>query len=209
MDPFLQYLIVINVVAFVAFAIDFFLCMRIPTLDDSAANSLIVCVFPIAGGAVGALIALFIFTGLISRHRMNKDNIAWWFLSIVCLVVWGLFVAVRYGLVTLDAGIGGIFAGWDMVKLRLLGIYLVLINVVTFIFFAWDKHVAKSDNDHRRRTPEARLLGLCLIGGSVGGLIAMRAVRHKTKKWYFVLGLPFFIVLDVVVVVYAHMAGLI
>jgi uncharacterized membrane protein YsdA (DUF1294 family) len=75
--------------------------------------------------------------------------------------------------------------------------------------FAWDKHVAASGNDHNHRIPEARLLGLSLIGGAVGGLLAMHVVRHKTQKWYFVWGLPLFIVLDLAIILYAHMSGLI
>ena len=83
-----------------------------------------------------------------------------------------------------------------------------MITVTTFIAFAWEKHVAKNGNDHSRRIPEARLLGLCLIGGSIGGMLAMGMVHHKTKKWYFAWGLPFFIILDIAAVLYAHMGGL-
>ena len=36
-----------------------------------------------------------------------------------------------------------------------------------------------------RRTPEALLLGLSLIGGGLGGFIGMLLFRHKTKHWYF------------------------
>ena len=68
--------------------------------------------------------------------------------------------------------------------------------------------MAASGNDYGRRVPEAHLLGLSLFGGSIGGLIAMHAFRHKTKKWYFVWGLPAFAVLDVVLVLYFHLAGL-
>ena len=182
-------------------------CARIPALDDSLANSLILDVFPIAGGAVGMLLALFVFSGFIHKHRMNKNNIAWWFLAVICLVVWGLVFAVKMGFVSLDASPGGVFSGWDLGKIRLLGFYLVVVNIVTFAAFAWDKHVAANGNDYGRRAPEARLLGLCLIGGSVGGIAAMYIVRHKTRKWYFVWGLPLFIVLDIAVVMYAHMSG--
>lgn len=209
MDSFLLYLIIMNVVTFLAFTVDFFLCMVNPDLDNSAANSLILDVFPIAGGAVGMLLALFVWGGLGRGHRMNKDNIAWWFLAIVCLVVWGLVVAAKFGLITLDTSIGGILSGWDLGKLRVMGIYLAVLNVITLAAFAWDKHVAESGNDYGRRAPEARLLGLCLVGGSVGGMIAMNVVRHKTKKWHFVWGLPLFIILDIAVVLYAHMGGLI
>ena len=100
-----------NVVTFLAFTVDFFLCMVNPDLDNSAANSLILDVFPIAGGAVGMLLALFVWGGLGRGHRMNKDNIAWWFLAIVCLIVWGLVVAAKFGLITLDTSIGGILSG--------------------------------------------------------------------------------------------------
>ena len=209
LDPFLLYLIAINAVAFLAFVIDFRICMRWPAVDDSAANSLIMDVFPIAGGALGMLFALFIITGTGRGHRMNKDNIAWWFLAIVCLIVWGLVASVRFGLVTLDVSIAGLATGWNLARLKVLGIYLAAINLVTFVSFAWDKHVAASGNDYRRRAPEARLLGLSLIGGAVGGLLAMSIARHKTQKWYFVWGLPLFIVLDLAIILFAHMSGLI
>lgn len=209
MDPFLLYLIAINLVTFLVFAIDYFLCVRFPALDNSKANSLILDVFPVVGGAVGMLIALFVLGGLGRGHRMNKDNIAWWFLAIICLVVWSLVATVRFGFISLDADIGSIFAGWDLGRIKALGIYLAVINVLTFIMFALDKRAAESGNDYGKRAPEARLLGLCIIGGSVGGLIAMYTVRHKTRKWYFVWGLPIFIVLDIAVVLFAHMSGFI
>lgn len=209
LDPFLLYLMAINAATFLAFVIDFFICMHWPSVDDSATNSIIMDVFPIAGGAVGMLLALFILTGTGRGHRMNKDNIAWWFLAIVCLIVWGLVAAVRFGLVTLDVSIAGLTTGWNLARLKVLGIYLAAINLVTFVVFAWDKHVAASGNDYKRRSPEARLLGLSLIGGAIGGLLAMNIVRHKTQKWYFVWGLPVFIALDLAAILYAHMSGLI
>ncbi|MBQ9002924.1 MAG: DUF1294 domain-containing protein [Eggerthellaceae bacterium] len=209
MDPFLKYLIAVNVVTFFAFVIDFLLCMWKPEIDDMTANSLIMDVFPIAGGAVGMLLAMFILTGLARGHRMNKDNIAWWFLAIVCLIVWGFVVAARFGFVQLDASIGGILAGWNLDRLKILGIYLGVINAITFAAFTWDKFVAANGNDWAKRIPEAYLLALSLIGGSVGGLLAMNLVRHKTKKWYFVWGLPVFIALNIGTLLYAHVCALI
>ena len=209
MHPFLTYLIAINVVAFLAFVIDFVLCLWKPEIEDTVANSLVMDVFPIAGGAVGMLLALFVLTSLERGHRMNKNNIAWWFLAIVCLIVWGFITAVNLGFVTLNAGIESVYSGWDLGRLRIIGIYIAVINIVTFIAFAWDKHVALKGNDYRRRVPEARLLGLSLIGGSLGGLLAMNIVRHKTQKWYFVWGLPCFMVLSIVAILYAHLGGLV
>ena len=208
MDPFLRYLIAINVVAFLAFAIDHFLCVRYPALDESAVNSLVLDAFPLAGGAVGTLLALFVFTGMVSGRRMNKHNVACWLLAIVCLLAWGIGITVAFGLVSIDLSVESLLSGWDLDKLKVLGVYLAIVNVLAFALFAWDKHVAASGNDYGRRVPEAHLLGLSLLGGSIGGLIAMHAFRHKTKKWYFVWGLPAFAVLDVVLVLYFHLAGL-
>lgn len=60
--------------------------------------------------------------------------------------------------------------------------YLVLINLATFGAFALDKVAAENQ---RRRTPEMKLLGLALIGGSAGALIAQQFLRHKTRKQPF------------------------
>lgn len=209
MDPFLIYLLAVNVVTFLVIVLDFLLCMWKPEIDDSAANSLIVDAFPVAGGAAGMLLALFLTAGFGGRRRMNKDNIAWWFLAIVCLIVWGLIAAAKFGLVEPGANGEGLLWGWNTGRLKVLGIYLAIVNVVTFAAFEWDKHVANTGNDHQRRAPEARLLGLGLVGGSIGGLLAMYIVRHKTRKWYFVWGLPMFALVDCVVVVYAHLCGVI
>ncbi len=209
MDSFIQYLLIINIVTFFIFAIDFFFCMRFPHLDDTKANSIIPCVFPIAGGSIGMMLALFVFTTLLRRHRINKDNIAWWFVAITCLIIWILIAAVKFGFVSMNLSVRDIFFGWDSFRLVVLGIYLLIINFITFVAFSRDKQAAISSNNYGDRTPEAFLLGLCLIGGSIGGIIAMNVVHHKTKKWYFVWGLSFFIILDMALIVFAHICGLI
>ena len=207
MSSLALYLLVINVVAFVVFAIDYLLCIRDPEIDETVANALILDLFLVAGGAVGGILALFIFAGIGRGHRMNKDNIAWWFLAIICLVIWAAIVLTNAQVIQFDFSPEGILHGWDGFKLGILGIYLIAINVVTLIAFVADK-AASTDYDFSSRKPEALLLGLCLIGGSVGGILAMSVVRHKTRKWYFVWGLPVFIVLDALAIFYAHASGL-
>nr|WP_321327690.1 DUF1294 domain-containing protein [uncultured Parasphingorhabdus sp.] len=59
---------------------------------------------------------------------------------------------------------------------------LVVLNLWTFVLFAWDKMQAEQGG---WRVSEASLLGLALIGG-IGGAYAGRAVfRHKTRKKSF------------------------
>lgn len=62
-------------------------------------------------------------------------------------------------------------------------LYLILVLSITeVILMGYDKHQAQVDGS---RTPEKVLLGLGIAGGAIGGLIGMRAFRHKTKKTYF------------------------
>ena len=77
--------------------------------------------------------------------------------------------------------------------------YLVIINIVTLIAFAIDKIAAI---EHRSRIRIVTLLGLALIGGSSGALIAMYVFRHKTKKDYFTVGVPLIILMQSVVFFY-------
>ena len=66
--------------------------------------------------------------------------------------------------------------------MKYLIIYLIIINIITFIMYFLDKFKAKY---HWYRTPEKILLFLGGLGGCVGGLLGMYIFRHKTKKIYF------------------------
>ena len=74
--------------------------------------------------------------------------------------------------------------------------YLILINIVTFIVFGVDKTKAKN---HSWRVPEKTLFLLAIIGGSVGAIIGMHTFRHKTRKWYFAIGMPLILIVQVVI----------
>lgn len=60
--------------------------------------------------------------------------------------------------------------------------YLVIINLLTYITFAFDKARSRRKG---RRVSEKKLWLLSLIGGSAGALAAMNQFRHKTKKISF------------------------
>lgn len=66
-------------------------------------------------------------------------------------------------------------------------VYLAAINLAAFAAMGADKRRAKR---HMRRTPEATLLLLAVIGGSVGSILGMLFFRHKTRHAAFYLGLP-------------------
>ena len=77
-------------------------------------------------------------------------------------------------------------------------LYLLIINVITFLMMGYDKHEAKKGN---WRVSEKTLFTLVVIGGSIGGIIGMFAFRHKTKKWYFRFGFPIILILQILVVI--------
>lgn len=71
--------------------------------------------------------------------------------------------------------------------MRVLIYYLLGINVLTFFVYGIDKWKAKRD---RWRIPEATLLMLAALGGSVGALLGMSVFHHKKKHKKFLIGIP-------------------
>lgn len=59
---------------------------------------------------------------------------------------------------------------------------LAVWNLIVFVFYALDKQKAVK---HQWRIPEKTLLGMAVLAGGLGGLLAGKICHHKTKKWYF------------------------
>ena len=81
----------------------------------------------------------------------------------------------------------------------IVGGYLALINIVLLVLFGRDKAAARRG---ARRTPETTLLGLAVIGGSLGGLLGMTLFRHKTRKPAFRIGLPLILIVQLLLAGY-------
>jgi uncharacterized membrane protein YsdA (DUF1294 family) len=74
--------------------------------------------------------------------------------------------------------------------------YLLIINAVSFLFMLIDKRKAVKK---AWRIPEATLLGIAAIGGSLGAVLAMRLFRHKTLHPKFAIGLPVLLAVHIIV----------
>ena len=75
----------------------------------------------------------------------------------------------------------------------------ILWNFITFVMMGLDKHRAKKG---AWRISEKALLLSSFFFGGIGGFFGMRVFHHKTKHWYFKLLMPFFGILQVILLLY-------
>jgi uncharacterized membrane protein YsdA (DUF1294 family) len=81
---------------------------------------------------------------------------------------------------------------------RILFIYLLVINVATFLTFGIDKWKARNN---RWRLREAALLGLAVLGGSIGAWLGMRVWHHKTLHRKFKYGVPLILLVQIAIAI--------
>lgn len=77
-------------------------------------------------------------------------------------------------------------------------IYLGVMNIIGLLAMGIDKEKAKRK---AWRIPEKALFLIAILGGSLGTWIGMYMFRHKTKHWYFVVGMPVIIFIECVIMV--------
>jgi len=78
-------------------------------------------------------------------------------------------------------------------------VILLIINIIAFLLFGIDKRKAVR---HRYRIPEWVLMLSAFAGGSIGALAGMLLFHHKTKHAKFFIGVPLFLILHLVLVLY-------
>lgn len=88
----------------------------------------------------------------------------------------------------------------EYIKLGIV-IYLIIINLCGFFSMFIDKRKAIK---HTWRTKEKTLFTFALLGGSLGSIIGMYTFRHKTKHWYFVVGMPLIFIIETAICVFIY-----
>jgi len=78
-------------------------------------------------------------------------------------------------------------------------IYLIAINIITFLAMGLDKWKAKRGS---WRIQESALFTLVLFGGGIGGILGMMVFRHKTKKPKFQIGFPLITIAEIAGLIY-------
>ena len=180
-----KYLIAVNIIGFLMYFINFLLYK----FTSSANVDNILTILSLAGGSLG----IFVFIVLFDRKSVKEKMMSRVFLICVLIIqiIILLFIKGFHG-EELN------FAFWEFFgKYKILIVYLAIINFITFAAFAIDKiHAIEGKSRIRILT----LLGLAFMGGSVGALLGIYILRHKTKVDYFTVGIPLIMVMQGVVV---------
>ena len=87
----------------------------------------------------------------------------------------------------------------DINLLHIVLIYLVIINVVSFFIYGFDKWKAKKS---KMRIRETALLGLAVLGGSIGAWLGMKVWHHKTLHKKFRFGVSAIIIIQLLLIGY-------
>ena len=77
-------------------------------------------------------------------------------------------------------------------------LYVVGMNLLGLIVMWSDKCRAQRG---KWRIPEKTLFLVSILGGSIGTWAGMYLFRHKTRHWYFVIGMPLILALQVILLI--------
>lgn len=81
--------------------------------------------------------------------------------------------------------------------IKIIALAIAVMNVLAFALMGIDKHRAKAG---KWRIKEATLFLITGLFGGLGGTLGMFAFRHKTKHWYFKIGFPALLVVQVILI---------
>lgn len=80
--------------------------------------------------------------------------------------------------------------------------YLFVMNAVGFLIMLIDKRKAKKK---LWRIPEKTIMSAAVSGGSIGVLLGMYILRHKTKHLKFTIGVPVILTVQILIAVFTLM----
>ena len=187
MELFEKYLLIINIIGFILYIVNMLLYRF---TEEWNVDSLLT-IISIIGGAAGALLAIILF----DRKSVKDNMMSRVFVVCVCIIQIVLYLFFKGGHFDQIT-----FAFWEFFgKYKILIVYLVIINFVSFAAFALDKINAI---EGRSRIRIITLLGIAFLGGSLGAILAMYILRHKTKIDYFTVGIPLIMLMQAVVIFY-------
>ena len=81
--------------------------------------------------------------------------------------------------------------------IKIVWVTIAVMNLLAFALMGIDKMKAKAG---KWRIKEATLFLVTALFGGLGGTLGMFVFRHKTKHWYFKLGFPALLAVQIVLV---------
>lgn len=188
LSPFMTYIVIINIIGFLLYLVNTLLYR----FTAEGKIDAVLTIVSLLGGSLGIVLSIMIFDRKAEKGNMMSRV----FVSCILVIQIILFLVIRGHYadhITL--------AFWTFFdQHKILVAYLVIINFITFAVFAIDKIAAI---ERKSRIRIVTLLALSFFGGSIGGLIAMYLLRHKTRKDYFTVGIPLIMIMQVVLLFYA------
>lgn len=85
-----------------------------------------------------------------------------------------------------------------IIQTKIFAGYVLIMSIIGFLSMYIDKRKAIK---HQWRISEKTLFIIALLGGSIGSNLGMTICRHKTKHWYFVIGMPVILILQIIIVI--------
>ncbi len=128
-----------------------------------------------------------------SEIREEHDYYNYWrILTLIALIIQIAILFVLYGWNIEDVSLL-----IDTIIKKYWWVYILIINLITFVLFGVDKHKAINSEF---RIPVSRLLFFSFIGGEIGAMAGMRVFRHKTHTRTFRLGEPLILLMHCVLI---------
>ena len=155
LETMVYYLIIVNVVGFLVY----FLNYMLRTHTKGKQINILIYLISLAGGAAGMLAAVLLFDRKAVKENMMSR--VW----IICMLVIQVILFLLFRGQKTDAWNLDVNAFLE--KHKILTIYLGVINIVTFFFFAIDKYRAVRN---KSRIRIVTLLGMAFAGGTAGAL---------------------------------------
>ncbi|MCQ2441814.1 MAG: metal-dependent hydrolase [Oscillospiraceae bacterium] len=197
-DGFFLYLLAVNILTFLLFCIHDLIC-RFTKLDNRWGMRVVRSVLSflgIAGGSFGMLLYFVIF-----RQKIRKKDIHGYAIASSLTIVWAVMCEIVFDPF-----------GWGYGRLHpdvqfhwLLIVYLLLVNLVNLCLFLTGKQNARTG----KKLWEGLLFGLGVMGGSLGGLVALGMLGKKRTSALFPVGFPVLLAVHTCLVVGLLFAGVV
>ena len=83
--------------------------------------------------------------------------------------------------------------------MKLILMYLLIVNALGLLLMIVDKNRARK---RLRRISENNLFTVAILGGSLGSIIGMQMVHHKTRHRKFTIGMPVILVCQIALLLF-------